>query len=203
MTQDFAKIRPEPLLERKPVEAPPAWSLMFTGILVGLTIGVFACVLFYLSGNVPPLNLGPAMQPAMASVVPEQMPEQEELSAADELELEFYHELANYEVSVDATPVKLTAEQAGETLDNNAQLVEPLLVSYMLQTGAFEQQDLAYREMERQRFLGLDVSVKPEQLPGRVLFLIQSGPYTTPSQLNEVEQLLGRNNIPSSRLRLQ
>ncbi|HJN94202.1 MAG: hypothetical protein CMQ15_09455 [Gammaproteobacteria bacterium] len=203
MTQDFAKIRPEPLLERKPVEAPPAWSLMFTGILVGLTIGVFACVLFYLSGNVPPLNLGPAMQPAMASVVPEQMPEQEELSAADELELEFYHELANYEVSVDATPVELTAEQAGETLDNNAQLVEPLLVSYMLQTGAFEQQDLAYREMERQRFLGLDVSVKPEQLPGRVLFLIQSGPYTTPSQLNEVEQLLGRNNIPSSRLRLQ
>ena len=203
MTQDFAKIRPEPLLERKPVEAPPAWSLMFTGILVGLTIGVFACVPFYLSGNVPPLNLGPAMQPAMASVVPEQMPEQEELSAADELELEFYHELANYEVSVDATPVELTAEQAGETLDNNAQLVEPLLVSYMLQTGAFEQQDLAYREMERQRFLGLDVSVKPEQLPGRVLFLIQSGPYTTPSQLNEVEQLLGRNNIPSSRLRLQ
>ena len=95
------------------------------------------------------------------------------------------------------------AEQAGETLDNNAQLVEPLLVSYMLQTGAFEQQDLAYREMERQRFLGLDVSVKPEQLPGRVLYLIQSGPYTTPSQLNEVEQLLGRNNIPSSRLRLQ
>ena len=203
MTQDFAKIRPEPLLERKPVEAPPAWSLMFTGILVGLTIGVFACVLFYLSGNVPPLNLGPAMQPAMASVVPEQMPEQEELSAADELELEFYHELANYEVSVDATPVELTAEQAGETLDNNAQLVEPLLVSYMLQTGAFEQQDLAYREMERQRFLGLDVSVKPEQLPGRVLYLIQPGPYTTPSQLNEVEQLLGRNNIPSSRLRLQ
>ena len=42
MTQDFAKIRPEPLLEQKPVAAPPAWSLMFTGVLVGITIGVFA-----------------------------------------------------------------------------------------------------------------------------------------------------------------
>ncbi|GIT22698.1 MAG: hypothetical protein CM1200mP40_23800 [Gammaproteobacteria bacterium] len=57
MTQDFAKIRPEPLLEQKPVEAPPAWSLMFTGVLVGITLGIFACVLFYLSGNVPPLML--------------------------------------------------------------------------------------------------------------------------------------------------
>ena len=203
MTQDFAKIRPEPLLERKPVEAPPAWSLMFTGFLVGLTIGVFACVLFYLSGNVPPLNLNPAMQPNMASVAPGQVPEQDELPAADELELEFYHELANYEVTVDATPVELTPEQAGEVPHYNAQLAEPLPVSYMLQTGAFEQQDLAYLEMERQRILGLEVSVKPEQLPGRVLYLIQSGPYTTSSQLNEVEQLLGRNNIPSSRLRLQ
>ena len=46
MTQDFAKIRPEPLLEQKPVEAPPAWSLMFTGVLVGITLGIFACVLF-------------------------------------------------------------------------------------------------------------------------------------------------------------
>ena len=67
MTQDFAKIRPEPLLERKPVKAPPAWSLMVTGIVVGITIGVLACVLFYLSGNIPPLNIA---QPAQASVTP-------------------------------------------------------------------------------------------------------------------------------------
>ena len=67
MTQDFAKIRPEPLLERKPVEAPPAWSLMGTGIIVGITIGVLACVLFYLSGNIPPLNIA---QPALATATP-------------------------------------------------------------------------------------------------------------------------------------
>ena len=67
MTQDFAKIRPEPLLERKPVKAPPAWSLMFTGIVVGITIGVLACALFYLSGNIPPLNIA---QPAQAPATP-------------------------------------------------------------------------------------------------------------------------------------
>ena len=57
MTHDFAKIKPEPLLERKTVATPPAWSLMFTGLIVGLTLGVFGCFLFYLSGNVPPLNI--------------------------------------------------------------------------------------------------------------------------------------------------
>ena len=62
MTQDFAKIRPEPLLEKKPASNPPAWSLMITGVVLGITIGVFACVLLYLSGRVPPLS-----QPAVAS----------------------------------------------------------------------------------------------------------------------------------------
>ena len=62
MTQDFAKIRPEPLLEKKPASNPPAWSLMFTGVVLGITIGVFACVLLYLSGRVPPLS-----QPATAT----------------------------------------------------------------------------------------------------------------------------------------
>ena len=68
MTQDFAKIRPEPILERKPVETPPAWSLMFTGMIVGLTIGVFACFLFYLSGNVPPLIPNSSLQNSMADM---------------------------------------------------------------------------------------------------------------------------------------
>ena len=57
MTQDFAKIRPEPLLERKTVATPPAWSLMFTGVILGMALGVFGCFLFYLSGNVPPLAI--------------------------------------------------------------------------------------------------------------------------------------------------
>ena len=38
MTQDFAKIRPEPLLEPKTVAAPPAWSLLLTGMVVGMAV---------------------------------------------------------------------------------------------------------------------------------------------------------------------
>ena len=68
MTQDFAKIRPEPILEKKPAQAPPAWSLMVTGILLGITIGVFACVIFYLSGKVPALNVGPSVANSTADL---------------------------------------------------------------------------------------------------------------------------------------
>ena len=113
MTQDFAKIKPEPLLERKTVATPPAWSLMFTGVIVGMALGVFGSFLFYLSGNVPPLNIN---QPTSNNAAPADKsptlatPEE---PAEDELRLEFYTELPAYEVAVDVNPVELTAQQAG------------------------------------------------------------------------------------------
>ena len=194
MTQDFAKIRPEPLLERKPVETPPAWSLMATGMVLGLTIGVFACVLLYLSGRVPPLNQSAPATALTANI----SNESDRALAAEEpvekpLELEFYTELQNYEVTVDATPVDLSSQAPERALD----------VQTMLQTGAFERREMAETEMRRQQALGLNVIVKNQALVGRNLFLVQSGPYTTNGELDTAEQILRRNNIPSLRMAVQ
>lgn len=188
MTQDFAKIRPEPLLEKKPVEAPPAWSLMFTGVLVGITIGVFACVLFYLSGNVPPLNMN---QPVAAtnSEISDNASGEESPNETAAVDFEFYTELPRYEVQTDATPVELVSEELGG--------------SYMLQTGAFQLRDSAEQERQRQMGLGLNFIVKAEELPGRTLFLVQTGPYSTSMELSEAQQLLRNNNIPSLTIQLQ
>ena len=83
-------------MERKPVKAPPAWSLMFTGIVVGITIGVLACALFYLSGNIPPLNIA---QPAQAPATPSS--EQANIITEKEnepiVDFEFYTELPRYD----------------------------------------------------------------------------------------------------------
>lgn len=185
MTQDFAKIRPEPLLERKPVEAPPAWSLLLTGIVVGATIGVFASFLFYLSGHVPPLNNNAVPTPVAYSD-----PGATEATAdvPQGVQFEFYEALPNYEVIVDATPVTVKDPDA------------PLAISVVLQSGAFQQQELAQAAMQRQRALGLEVRVKQEStLPGRSLFLVQSGPYTTQNQLAAAERVLRQNNIQSLR----
>ena len=213
MTQDFAKIKPEPLLERKTVATPPAWSLMFTGVIVGLALGVFGCFLFYLSGNVPPLNTTPATaniptpSNQAARVVANEEPVEEEL------QLEFYTELPAYEVSVDANPVELTAQQAGiteETPEITAEIEvastgteETFDPGFILQTGAFQQFESARNESERQRLLGHDVNVKQQELLGRTLYLVQSGPYTSSRILNEAEQLLRVNNIPSLRMTIQ
>jgi cell division protein FtsN len=207
MTQDFAKIKPEPLLERKPVATPPAWSLMFTGVIVGLALGVFGCFLFYLSGNVPPLNIN---QPASNSAAPTLATPVE--PAEEELRLEFYTELPAYEVAVDANPVELTAQQAGiaeGTLElvavagapkETEEIFDP---GYILQSGAFQQFDSARTENERQRLIGLDVNVKQQELLGRTLYLVQSGPYTSRKILKEAEQLLRAYNIPSLRMTIQ
>ena len=187
MTQDFAKIRPEPLLEQKPVEAPPAWSLMFTGVLVGITLGIFACVLFYLSGNVPPLNVAqPTVAASSNAVEAETFTDEPPDNAID---FEFYTELPRYEVPTDATPVELVSDKITGT--------------FMLQTGAFQQRELAEKEMQRQLGLGLNVIIKPEELPGRTLYLVQTGPYSTSAQLSEAQQLLRRNSIPSLTIQLQ
>ena len=207
MTQDFAKIKPEPLLERKTVATPPAWSLMFTGVIVGLALGVFGCFLFYLSGNVPPLNIN---QPASNSAAPTLATPVE--PAEEELRLEFYTELPAYEVAVNANPVELTAQQAGiaeGTLElvavagapkETEEIFDP---GFILQSGAFQQFYSARIENERQRLIGLDVNVKQQELLGRTLYLVQSGPYTSSKILKEAEQLLRAYNIPSLRMTIQ
>lgn len=217
MTHDFAKIKPEPLLERKTVATPPAWSLMFTGLIVGLTLGVFGCFLFYLSGNVPPLNINQVSTNNMPPVGQAATVVAAEEPVAEELELEFYTELPIYEVPVDAHPVALTEQQAG--VENDA--AEAVLAAtrtpaqaetstdktfdpgFILQTGAFQQFESAQSESERQRLLGLEVNVKQQELLGRTLYLVQSGPYTSSNILNQAEQLLRANNIPSLRMSIQ
>ena len=202
MTQDFAKIRPEPLLEKTPIESPPAWPLMITGIFVGLSVGVSACVLFYLSGNVPPFNTNNTIESSATFAEEEQFTPIEEISGKEELELEFYRELRNWEVPVDAKPVELTPEQTENQLSKNY-LPSQLDATYILQTGAFQQRELAYQEMERQLSLGINATVRPEDFSGRTLYLVQSGPYSISRELNEVEELLQKHKIRSIRTSLR
>lgn len=196
MTQDFAKIRPEPLLEKKPVEAPPAWSLMITGVVVGITIGVFACVLFYLSGNVPPLNIQQAAVAANESISASEIAD-EEAAEDSPVNFEFYTELPRYEVETDAIPVEIVDAPPVEIVS------EELAGTFMLQTGAFQQQEAAEIEMQRQMALGLNVVVKSDERLGRTLYLVQTGPYSTSVELNEAQQLLRSNSIASLTIQLQ
>lgn len=192
MTQDFAKIRPEPLLERKPVAAPPAWSLLVTGVLVGITIGVFASFMFYLSGKLPPLTNS---QPLVAVAAITDHEPQPEIAAEERVNFEFYTALPDYEVQVNATPVEIVSASPSGAADSS------LAMSVVLQSGAFQQQELANAEMRRQQALGLDVRVKAEPtLPGRTLYLVQSGPYTTQGELAAAEQMMRRNNLQTLRI---
>lgn len=195
VTHDFAKIRPEPVLDKKPAQSPPAWSMMFTGIFVGIALGVFGSVLFYLSGRVPPLTTSASAPPATTTTA--NNAGEQESNASDNgdssgLEYEFYHELPGYEVTVDATPVAINNDPSA-----------PLAVHYRLQSGAFHQQALAMREVARQQGLGLEVAVRSETLNGRTLYLVQSGPYTTRGELDNAERILRRNNIGFLRINPQ
>ncbi len=194
MSHDFAKIRPEPLLEPRVVQAPPAWSLMLTGMVVGMAFGVFGCVLFYLSGRVPPLDSAQAAVRAAAPAVQTDQNTAPVSQPAPELSFDFYKELEDYEVTVDSVPVALTEQQMPDT---------PMSEPFLLQSGAFELRESAEREMARQQLIGLQVSIKQQELVGRTLFLLQSGPYPTSGLLSEAERLLRQSGIPHIRLKQQ
>ncbi|MDP5003730.1 MAG: hypothetical protein NWQ51_07540, partial [OM182 bacterium] len=62
---------------------------------------------------------------------------------------------------------------------------------------------LAEAELTHQQALGIDVFVTQESLPGRTLFLVQSGPYMTSTSLAAAEAALRSNNISSLRLSVE
>ena len=104
-------------------------------------------MLFYLSGNVPPLNVTQPALAASSNVVEAETLTEEPVD--NSIDFEFYTELPRYEVPTDATPVELVSEE--------------ITGSFMLQTGAFQQLEFAEQEMRRQLARGLNVIVKPEE----------------------------------------
>jgi len=106
MAHDFAKIRKARKTEnRQPEPAPqPPRGMLITGLLTGLVLGMFFSFLVYLSGVLPPVGVvaeAPTDSPEQVAAAQQRRTEELEQAAA-RLQLEFYKELPNYEVIVDA-----------------------------------------------------------------------------------------------------
>lgn len=235
MVQDFAKQRTRtPLAEPEPQPAASSLGLLLTGLITGIAVGLFISLLVYLSGVLPP---APGQGNAMAgngerTVAPTQAEtdaDDSDLSVEQEreaarLQLEFYQELPNYEVVVDATPVNAprqpattasepaptpaAGEQADETTSTTAasdpmpEVPPASTAMFMLQAGAFRQQTAANTQANRLLALGLDARVRQETLPGRTLFLVQAGPYNSRDDMMQAERMLRNNSIESMRITL-
>ena len=204
MTQDFAKMRPQILVEKKPVNRSAAWSMLLAGVVLGLVIGVAACLVLYWSGIVPPVPQTALVRNAGSDPDTSGSTKSGDGNAAADtnpapdageptLQLEFYTELQNYEVEVDATPVDLSSE------DPERSLAKPVV----LQAGAFRRRALAETEATRQQRLGLPATVKQQDSSRGTMYLVQSGPYTTRGELDRAQQILRRNAIPSLRKTVQ
>ncbi len=242
MVQDFAKQRKRtPLAEPEPKPSASGQGLLLTGLLTGIAVGLFIGLLVYLSGVLPPApgqentladNGDRPVTPAQAetSADTDGAGNDSDLSVEQEreaarLQLEFYQELPNYEVVVDATPVNAprqpaqtaatpttTTPSAGDQADEApataaattpAPEVTPASTAmFMLQAGAFRQQTAANAQANRLLALGLDARVRQETLPGRTLFLVQAGPYDTRDEMMQAERLLRNNSIESMRITL-
>ena len=235
MVQDFAKKRTRtPLAEPEPKPAASSLGLLVTGLITGVAIGLFISLLVYLSGVLPPApghdqvadNTTRSMTPEDAGDSDDGGVSVEQEREAARLQLEFYQELPNYEVVVDATPVNAprmpavtasepanTGAAAAEGEQNNGQttpaspapatdVAPETTAMFMLQAGAFRQQTAANAQASRLRAIGLDARVRQQDLPGRTLFLVQAGPYNSRDEMMQAERLLRNNSIESMRITL-
>lgn len=237
MVQDFAKQRTRtPLAEPEPRPSTSSVGLLLTGLLTGIAVGMFISLLIYLTGVLPPApgqasNSAREVTPAEPATIENSSDAADSnLSAEQEreaarLQLEFYQELPNYEVVVDATPINVprapaatadtstTATQAATTQSDEPEPSTPASASdtqtatadtamFMLQAGAFRQQSAANAQSARLLAIGLDARVRQEDLPGRTLFLVQAGPYSTRDEMMQAERLLRNNSIESMRITL-
>lgn len=242
MVQDFAKQRTRtPLAEPEPAPTTSSTALLLTGLLTGVAVGLFIALLVYLSGVLPP---APGQQAEVAQNRERNL-ETEQASTVDNgsgeltvelereaqrLQLEFYQELPNYEVVVDATPINVPRRPAttaiqqeqpstqdetspADTTTSEPETAEPAPVAtrettpastpmFLLQAGAFQQQGAANTQVGRLLGLGLEARVRQENLPGRTLFLVQAGPYNSRDEMMQAERVLRNANIESMRITL-
>ena len=74
--------------------------------------------------------------------------------------------------------------------------------NFLLQAGAFQQQATAAAQLNRLLSLGLNARIREENLPGRTLYLVQAGPYSTRDDMMQAERVLRNNSIDSMRITL-
>jgi len=74
--------------------------------------------------------------------------------------------------------------------------------TFMLQAGAFQQQATATTQLNRLLGLGLNARIREETLPGRTLYLVQTGPYDSRDEMMQAERVLRSNSIDSMRITL-
>jgi len=239
MVQDFAKKRTRtPLAAPEPRPSAPSLGLLAAGLVTGVAIGLFISLLVYLSGALPPApgQSDALAQTGAAAMTPSQDAASDDVSdnsdggvsveqerEAARLQLEFYQELPNYEVVVDATPVNaprpptitssepaatsaISSEQSSESRTSES-APDPVFAPattgmFMLQAGAFQQQGAANAQANRLLALGLDTRVRQEDLPGRTLFLVQAGPYDSRDEMMQAERVLRNNSIETMRITL-
>jgi cell division protein FtsN len=121
-------------------------------------------------------------QPAPAQPLPTQSEQLDPVSAA-------LLEISNREARAQAQAP--TAAAASTNIGN-----------FLLQAGAFQQQATAAAQLNRLLSLGLNARIREENLPGRTLYLVQAGPYSTRDDMMQAERVLRNNSIDSMRITL-
>jgi cell division protein FtsN len=106
-------------------------------------------------------------------------------------------------LSLDQVIAELTGRAPEAAVSNTPPSSPPATGgSYMLQAGAFQQAQAANTQLNRLINLGVSARIREESMPGRILYLVQAGPYDSREAMLAAERVLRASNIDTMRITL-
>jgi len=207
MAQDYAKQRNSDAQRRRPVRAATKsnavqpgthWSWFFSGLMAGVILAIAG----YLGVVKLEADAAESAQTVQGTEDPAELPA---------FLFDFYRNLANAEVAVNAPPAtdtSLSAEPQNLAVPAPDTPAPALAVAetgnnYLLQAGSFQNRQDADNQRARIILLNLNANVVPGVVSGRTFHRVQVGPFAARRDTEQARDILSENNIDSILLQIR
>ena len=166
--------------DRAGTKYPRKQGTIFSGVLIGLTVGAVLAVgvALWITGNNPFMSSSAPGQPAPARIEPA-APEAPETAPSFDF----------YKVLPSDTPSEAESPPA----------IAPVVPLYYLQAGAFQNPADADNLKAQLALLGIETIIQTRDLDDSGVFhRVRVGPFRAMDEMNRTRALLTQNNIPAT-----
>ncbi len=180
-------------------KSPPPWLWM----LSGLVIGGFISFLVFLKMKVPDSENIVIEKTVKVEDKPKQKESSSNKEEAKEDRFEFYSILPKREVSV---PAPIDSESAVRESSKEKLIAsdeESNSYQYVLQAGSFAQFKDADRRKANLALIGVISKIHAVESNDKTFYRVRVGPYSSVTQIDEIESILKQNKISSLRIKVK
>lgn len=172
----------------------PAWSWMFFGLAIGLSVALA----IYVKDRTPPGGVRRAAEPQVSAPSTSAIDNNNEPKASEPAptkpRFDFYNMLPNFEVVIPEQEPDVRVDQAPQVVEKPG--------VYVLQAGSFSEYKDADRRRAELALHGIESTIQRVSIDDRTYHRVRIGPTSDLDELNVLRSRLHQANIDVLRIRL-